>query len=234
MYVLSPHSTSRIVIHNFPIVPDGEEVILFSSYFQDEKTSITFQTQLTFHDITYGSPPIRAETSSWVNYIFEDDSAAITFQNAMFGKTLLDTFKTEKTTRLRDGLTGAIAYEEQMCAMENLRLWSEEPSGAVLAMIHFSAQFRKGYLSFYVNNKDRPIKIKDEGGKMVKVKGLKIPANDYPEELKRSKPSNDAKKGDRGKFVTGAKIEFRNEEEKLRFLDVVRELQISAVTLRSP
>jgi hypothetical protein len=55
-------------------IPDGEEIVPFSSYFQDEKTSITIPTDLTFHNLTFGSPPIRTERSKWVNYIFEDES----------------------------------------------------------------------------------------------------------------------------------------------------------------
>ncbi|KIW09091.1 uncharacterized protein PV09_00036 [Verruconis gallopava] len=208
-------------------IPDGEELVPFPSYFQDEKISITIPTDLTFHSLTYGAPPIRTERSKWVNYIFEDEAAATTFGNALFGKTLLDNFKTEKTTRLRDGIKGAMAYQEQMCGMENLRLWSQEPSGAVLAMIHFSAMFRKGWLQFVINDKDQPIKVKDDGGKAVKLKGLRIPDGEYPEELRKNKKSKD----DLKKYITGAKVEFKDVAEKYRFLTVVRELQISAVTL---
>lgn len=208
--------------------------------------SITVKTDLSFHDLTYGAPPSRKETSKWVNYIFEDDqgqsfhkspitnfvscsqTAAITFQNALFGKTLMDTFKTEKTTRLRDGFTGALAYEEQMCGMENLRLWSEEPSGAVIAMLHYSALFRKGYLQFVVNDKDQPIKVKDDGARCVKLRGLRILEGDYPEELRKKAAEGKKEKG--VKYITGAKVEFKNEAEKYRFLLCVRELQISAVS----
>jgi hypothetical protein len=169
---------------------------------------------------------MRTERSKWVNYIFEDDSAATTFQNALFGKTMLDNFKTEKTTRLRDGIKGAMAYQEQMCGMENLRFWSQEPSGAVLAMIHYSAMFKKGWLQFVINDKDRPIKVKDDGDRSVKLKGLRIVDGDYPEELRKK-----AKKEDLKKYITGARVEFKDAAEKYRFLTVVRELQISAVTL---
>jgi hypothetical protein len=122
-----------------------------------------------------------------------------------------------------------MAYQEQMCGMENLRLWSQEPSGAVLAMIHYSALFRKGWLQFVINDKDRPIKVKDDGGKSVKLKGLRIADGEYPEELrkKNSKP----KKEDLKKYITGARVEFKDEAEKYRFLTVVRDLQISAVTM---
>src|ERR1700761_6342125 len=154
----------------YHLVPDGESIIPFASYFEDEKISITFPTELIFHDISYGSEPLRSVKTSWTNYVFEDSigtsfywlseliplpwnltncmAAATTFQNMLFGHTLLDTFKSEKTTRIHDGLAGALSYQEQMCAMENLRLWDDESTGAVMAMIHYSAQFRGGYLTF--------------------------------------------------------------------------------------
>lgn len=114
--------------------------------------------------------------------------------------------------------------------MENLRLWNEEPSGAVYAMLHFSALFRKGYLCFIINNKDRPIKVKDDGSRCVKLKGLRIVDGEYPEELRKKHKEVHV---DKKKFITGAKVEFKNEAEKYRFLDVVRELQLSAVRMTS-
>ena len=42
------------------------------------------------------------------------------------GRTLLGTYKTEKTLRIHEGLSSVLAYQEQMCGMENLRLWEDE------------------------------------------------------------------------------------------------------------
>jgi hypothetical protein len=53
-------------------VPDGLEIIPFASYFQDEKISITFPTEVILHDIAYGTPPLKKAHTSWVNYVFED------------------------------------------------------------------------------------------------------------------------------------------------------------------
>jgi hypothetical protein len=58
---------------NTTSVPDLEEIIPFSSYFQEEKISVTLPSDLTFHDIAYGSPPLRTANSKWVNYVFEDE-----------------------------------------------------------------------------------------------------------------------------------------------------------------
>jgi hypothetical protein len=54
-------------------VPDQENVIPFSSFFQEEKISITQPSTLVYHDLAYGSPPLRNATSKWVNYVFEDE-----------------------------------------------------------------------------------------------------------------------------------------------------------------
>lgn len=91
------------------------------------------------------------------------------------GKQLIASYKTEKTLRIHEGLAGVLAYQEQMCAMEHLRLWQDDDTDAVLAMIHFSAQFRDGYFTFYLNSASQPVRLKDDGGRTVKVRGLCIP-----------------------------------------------------------
>lgn len=62
-----------------------------------------------------------------------------------------------------------------MCALENLRVWEDPENGAVVALIHFSASFREGYLAFYINSRDSPIKVTDAGAREVKVRGLRVP-----------------------------------------------------------
>lgn len=121
-----------------------------------------------------------------------------------------------------------------MCAMENLRLWEESSTGAVMAMIHFSAMFRAGYLTFYVNDTTNPVKIKDDGGKTVRIKGLKIAMveNEYmpPKRSYSLSFKQDGKRvSEARKWITGAKIEFDSLPEKIRFLDTIRDLQVRAV-----
>lgn len=112
-----------------------------------------------------------------------------------------------------------IAFQEQMCAMETLRLWEEEGSGAVLGMIHFSAQFRRGYMMFYLNSQDKPVRVRDEGGKIVKIKGLRIPLDIHERGKVERRPS------DTKRMISGAKIEFASESEKLEFLETVERIQ---------
>jgi hypothetical protein len=132
-----------------------------------------------------------------------------------------------------------------MCAMENLRIWKDENTGGIFMMIHFSAQFRsKGYLTCYLNSKDHPIRIKDDGNKTIKLKGLRI-ANDEGDVgakgagRRESTTSNGSggketkkqEKERKSQFITGAKIEFKNENEKERFLDLVGNVQCRLVSL---
>lgn len=111
--------------------------------------------------------------------------------------------------------------------MEALRLWEEEESGGVLGMIHFSAQFRRGYMLFYLNSKDNPVRLRDEGGKVVKIKGLRIPLE--PEKrVERShslKEGQGRRKSDTTKIIAGAKVEFASDNEKIEFLGMVAQVQ---------
>lgn len=104
-----------------------------------------------------------------------------------------------------------------------------------MAMIHFSAIFRAGYLTFYVNDTDNPIKIKDDGGKSVRIKGLKIAMvnNEFVPPKRSQSSKQDGKRGSEAKkWITGAKIEFDSLSEKVRFLDTIQDLQVRAVNSR--
>jgi hypothetical protein len=72
---------------------------------------------------------------------------------------------------------------------------------------------------FYINSQDKPIRVRDEGGKLVKVKGLRIPL-DPNERGKVERRASDAKR-----LISGAKIEFSSESEKLEFLEMVDRIQ---------
>jgi hypothetical protein len=105
--------------------------------------------------------------------------------------------------------------------MENLRVWDDDETGGILCMIHFSAIFRKGYMTFYLNNALQPIKVKDEGAKIVKIKGLKISLDQQMGRRNSEKP----------KYVTGARIDFINDLEKAKFIQQVREAQLHMVDI---
>lgn len=155
------------------------------------------------------------------------------------GRKLVASYKTEKTMRLHEGISGVLAYSEQMCGMENLRIWEDETNAGVIAMLHFSAQFRNGYLAFYLNSSTNPIRVKDEGGKEVKIKGLHIPLLEPGRKHRSGLERNDSKGGGEGgrrgsdtkKFITGARVEFQTEEEKVAFVNKIREVQKTMIAL---
>ena len=71
------------------------------------------------------------------------------FQSEIMGKTLLLSVQTNRTLRVHEGIAGTFAYQEQMCALENLRIWRDPDTNGVLAMVHYTPQFRDGYMTFY-------------------------------------------------------------------------------------
>lgn len=228
---------------------DGDAIVPYSSFFSPEKVSVTIPTELKFHEARPKDPDAspRKASTGWVNYVFHDSRAGNIFQSVLFGRKLVAVFRTEKTVRLREGLKGALAYQEQMCGMENLRLWEDEGSCGVLAMMHFSAHFKDGYLSFWLNSSKEPVRVREEGSKVIKVKGLNIPvegtrgANGL---VRRGSEGGAAmgiglgsgklgREGSKlaGKKITGARIEFRSGEEKDDFMALVSRVQDRMVTL---
>ena len=61
-------------------------------------------------------------------------------------KRLVLSVRTAKTMRLQEGVAGIVTTQEQLCGLENLRVWEDQ--GAVQAMIHFKAQIQDGYMVF--------------------------------------------------------------------------------------
>jgi hypothetical protein len=158
------------------------------------------------------------------------------------GRTLLATFRTEKTMRIHEGIGKSFSYAEQMCGLENLRVWEDNDTGAIIALIHFSADFRDGYLAFYLNSSGNPIKVKDEGNREVKIKGLRVPLERGDKAMRKDsvvagsgkdkgKGKEDAKKVEKEKVISGAKIEFATEIEKQEFVEMCKELQRDSIEL---
>jgi hypothetical protein len=205
-------------------VDETTEIIPFTSYFQPNKVSLTIPTVVVHHPIIPGMRPLKSIETRWVNYYFATEAGSREFQNQIFGRTLKACFKTEKTMRMHDGLAGIVASHEQMCGMENLRVWYEEESGGYLVLIHFSALFRKGYMKFYLNNLSHPITIKEDGQKTVRVRGLRIPGPSFSFR-------GGVKEQSGKKMIHGAKIEFTSESDRVDFVHLVREAQMQMVDI---
>ncbi|KAH3953157.1 hypothetical protein HBH98_131200 [Parastagonospora nodorum] len=238
IWVFSDDNTVRMELR----MDDEQMYIPYSSYFSPTKVSITVPCELKFHDVKHGSRPAKLARTTWVNYVFQTRDAAALFQNELMGRTLLATFRTEKTMRIHEGIGKSFSYAEQMCGLENLRVWEDNDTGAIIALIHFSADFRDGYLAFYLNSSGNPIKVKDEGNREVKIKGLRVPLERGDKAMRKDsvvagsgkdkgKGKEDAKKIEKEKVISGAKIEFATEMEKQEFVEMCKELQRDSIEL---
>lgn len=145
----------------------------------------------------------------------------------IMGKSLMLSLKTKRTLRVHDGLSSAFAFQEQLCGLENIRLWQDD-SGDVLAMVHYSPSFRDGYLSFPVGFSSRKrIHFRGDGERHVKIKGLEVPIDAKREVVHRTDSPGGSKspKVKSEKKVTAVRIEFTTEADKRIFLNKLKEVQ---------
>lgn len=155
------------------------------------------------------------------------------------GKTLLLSVKTKRTMRIHDTLIGnTFALQEQLCGLENLRIWQDDDMAGVLAMIHYTPQFRDGYLAFRLNCPPRnTVRVRDDGDRSVRIKGLAVTPvvtgnmferKESIKEVTRPVVAPKSPGAKKEKRIGAVKIEFESEVEKRVFLDKVREIQGSA------
>ena len=236
---------------------DGEEVIPYTLWGVPEKVVLRVPTKLLFHGIANDVLPIKTAQTSWVNYVFEppdpeqiprkymlQHSSAALFQNALIGRTLLLSVRTRRTMRVFDGVKGMLTYAEQLCGLEQLRIFQDPSTGGCLALMHYSPSFRDGYMCFYLNSARDRITAKDEGDATVKIKGLNIPLEEAgrgrpPDRrasvgsrssarkgpMDRAQERKNGKEGRGDRFIGAAKIEFYTAEERKSFRETLRELQ---------
>jgi hypothetical protein len=51
---------------------DGDMYVPYSSYFSQEKISITVPCELKYHDVKYGTRLLKTTKTTWINYVFGD------------------------------------------------------------------------------------------------------------------------------------------------------------------
>ena len=231
-------------------LPDSTETVPYCSFFEPAKVAIpptAGEMLLRFHAQTWGDPEQKDVRTKWINYVFESEKSATEFQSAVFGRQLLGSFRTNKTTVLHEGLKGAFAFEEQFANIEVLRLWEDDGvntpggSGGVMALLHMSSSFSQGWAKWWMNSSRQQVRVKDEQNRFAKLKGIDIRVL-RPAEVK-SRPANSvrssstfsdsaslrasdakAKKGPE-RNVTGVRIEFKTEEDRARFVKTVKRVQ---------
>ena len=251
----------RVVTSIWTISDDGEvrcqhklaelnETVPYCSYFESTKISVpptSGDITLRLHAPQWGEREEKDIRTKWVNYVFESEKHANEFQSAIFGRKLLGSFRTSKTTVIHEGFKGAFAFEEQFSNIEVLRLWEDDgvntPGGAggVMALLHMSGNFGQGYAKWWINSSRQQVRIKDEHNKFAKLKGIDVRVLRIVEKkgstangVRSSAATSDTAssnswetKGKKGpeRNVTGIRIEFKTEEERARFVDTVKRVQ---------
>jgi ElaB/YqjD/DUF883 family membrane-anchored ribosome-binding protein len=180
IWVLSTDGTHRIQ-HKLSEV---NETVPYCSYFEPEKVSLQPvdgpDINLKFHADVWGAPLHEEHRTSWVNYYFASANDAVAFQSAVFGRTLVGSYRTTKTTVIHPGLRGTFAFEEQFANIEMLRLWEDDgvstpgAQGGLLALLHVSSNFGNGWARWWINSSLQEVRVKADGAKHAKVKGIDI------------------------------------------------------------
>ncbi|KAK5125496.1 hypothetical protein LTR85_000607 [Meristemomyces frigidus] len=260
------HGGTKIVTSIWTLSNDGEvrcqqklsevnETVPYCSYFDPLKVSLSpteGEISLKFHAETWGEMLKDEKKTTWVNYVFMSENDAVAFQSAAFGRTLIGSYRTTKTTVLHEGLKGTFAFEEQFANIEMLRLWEDDgtstpgAAGGVMALMHISSNFGEGWARWWINNSKQQVRVKEDGPRYAKVKGIDVTVvkpgagasttdkvRSGPtagEGLQRVETSLEMGRPQGGKRtrvqkVTGVRIEFKTEEERAGFVSATKRVQ---------
>ncbi|KAH9822773.1 hypothetical protein Tdes44962_MAKER04742, partial [Teratosphaeria destructans] len=264
-------SGTRVVTSVWTLSDDGatkmqlrlseiDETVPFASYFDPCKISIpATQDDLTlrFHPPRYGDEVREERKTNWVNYVVASEADGVAFQSAIFGRMLLGSYRTIKTTVIHEGFKGTFAFEEQFANIEMCRLFQDDglatPGGAggVLILMHISSSFGEGWARFWINSSRQRVRVKEDGSKYAKVKGIdilvvkpggeaSIPGKVTAEaeaHLQRADTASLLDVRPTGgkrvpiRKVTGIRMEFKTTEERDRFVAACRKAQERLVPL---
>ncbi|KAF2773542.1 hypothetical protein EJ03DRAFT_347523 [Teratosphaeria nubilosa] len=239
---------------------DINETVPFASYFDPCKISIPATEDdltLRFHTPRYGDEVKDEKKTNWINYVFAREADSVSFQSAICGRMLLSSYRTTKTTVIHEGFKGTFTFEEQFANIEMCRLFEDDgvatPGGAggVLILMHISSNFGEGWARFWINSSRQHVRVKEDGTKYAKVKGIdllvvkpggeaSIPGKVTPEaeahlcradtgSLLDVRPTG----GERIPIrkVKGIRIEFQTEDERDRFVAACRKAQERMIPL---
>lgn len=220
------------------------ETVPYCSLFDAQKISIGGSTNdemtLRYHGAEWNEASEKEVRTGWVNYLFASDFDANAFQSAVFGRTVVGSFQTSKTTVIHDGFKGVFAFEEQFAKMDRLRLFEDDgvatlgAGGGVLALLHVSSTFGTGWAKWWINSSRQQIHIKRDGERSVKIKGLDltVPGSLPVTQGPARRPSivdEHVVRVDTARLpvkqVTGLRVEFETVRERDGFLTLVRRLQ---------
>ncbi|KAK1049339.1 hypothetical protein LTR74_017321 [Friedmanniomyces endolithicus] len=252
------HGGTKIETPIWAIADDGDVRLQQKLSEINETPSEGFGSEiaLRFHAEKWDEVLLEKKTS-WINYVFVSENDAIAFQSAVFGRKLLGSFGTNKTTILHEGFKGAFAFEEPFANIELLRLWEDDgistPGAAdgVLALMHVSSNFGEGWARWWINSSKQQVRVKEDGAKWARVKGIDVtvikPGSGAAvadkirspsmagEGLQRVETSMEARPtgGKRipVKSVTGIKVDFKAEGERAKFVSQCKRVQERMIPL---
>ncbi|KAK5133177.1 hypothetical protein LTR08_008113 [Meristemomyces frigidus] len=266
------HGGTRVVTSIWILSDDGEvrcqqklsdanETVPYCSYFDALKVSLPptdGAILLNFHAAQWGDAVRDQKKTNWVNYVFVSESDAMAFQSAVFGRTLIGSYRTTKTTVIHDGLKGAFAFEEQFANIEILRLWEDDglstpgAAGGVIALLHVSSNFGDGWARWWINSSKQQVQVREDGTKYAKVKGIDVTVVRPSTSSLAADKSRKLSTTDEGlhrvetrldmcrpqgsnrtqvKRVTGIRIEFKTEEERAAFVSASKRVQQRTIAL---
>ena len=220
------HEISQYFANDIIIVSDDTEVVPYTVWGKTASVVLRIPTELTYHNVDILDKPIKTVKTSWVNYHFQDEQYSKAFQSALMWKRLKYSFCTHRTMLAHEGfVSSTFSFQEQICGLENLRLWRDEEAGSTIAMIHYSPLFHEGYLSFRIGGPGTTAKVVDESEKWVKIKKLNIILDSKVTSASLSPQSPSSEIGGKrrkseGKKIPAIKVEFSTMEEKYKFLEI--------------
>ena len=113
--------------------------------------------------------------------------------------------------------------------------------------MHISSNFGDGWARWWINNSKQQVRIKEDGAKYAKVKGIDVTVFSPGSAANKSRSASDgglrraetslsagraqAGKGTPVKRVTGIRIEFKTEEEKATFISSSKKIQLKSIAL---
>lgn len=268
------HGGRKVVTSIWMLSDDGQvrcqqklsetnETVPYCSYFDPLKVSLPpteGEISLRFHDETWGGMLKDEKKTNWINYVFVSESDASAFQSAVFGRSLIGSYRTTKTTVIHEGLKGAFAFEQQFANIEMLRLWEDDgtstlgAAGGVMALMHISSNFGEGWARWWINSSKQQVRVKEDGSKHARVKGIDVTvvkpgppgAAVLPADKVRSSPTTSGSlqrvdtldmgrpqggKRTRIQKVSGVRIEFKTEEERAAFMRASKKVQEKMLAL---
>ncbi|KAL8658766.1 MAG: hypothetical protein Q9226_000791 [Calogaya cf. arnoldii] len=217
-------------------LPQDHETLPYTLWGNEKKVVIRQPTVLRYYKSTNLVTPNKIMETSWVTYSFESASQSAEFQSSLLSPLqLIRSFPTSRTMRLHPSpFIRAFSPRLQLCGLENLRIFKDaNDPNCLVCMIHYSPNFRPSNGDEYIVFRLYPppsnsVRIREDGERCVKIKGLDIrgsPAGEQAKKGKSSQSQSELLEEEAYESIEKMKIEFESGKEKREFLGMTRELQ---------